>query len=145
MNVGVGFISVFLRSGSRLRRRPSPHSGERSWARQSGSAGRASSPPSLVGPVELERHRSDGTAAARAPVVKAPRRRRPHRRERRPGPSPPSSQSSISWVNDTSLENSAPTDSPRWMRLIASPMSGATDSTVILGMRLAGRAAAPSR
>ena len=35
-------------------------------------------------------------------------------------------------MNETSLENSAPTDSPRWMRLIASPMSGATDSVVIL-------------
>ena len=49
----------------------------------------------------------------------------------------PSSQRSISWVNETSLENSAPTDSPRWMRLIASPMSGATDSVVILASRLA--------
>src|SRR2546423_1308385 len=49
----------------------------------------------------------------------------------------PSSQSSISWVNDTSLENSAPTDSPRWIRLIASPISGATDSVVILAIRLA--------
>ena len=41
-------------------------------------------------------------------------------------------------MKETSLENSAPTDSPRWMRLIASPMSGATDSVVIFGMRLAG-------
>src|SRR5947209_3410340 len=40
----------------------------------------------------------------------------------------------ISWVNETSELNSAPTDSPRWMRLIASPMSGATDSTLILGL-----------
>ena len=35
----------------------------------------------------------------------------------------------------TSLENSAPTDSPRWMRLMASPMSGATERVVILGIR----------
>ena len=41
-------------------------------------------------------------------------------------------------MNETSLENSAPTDSPRWMRLIASPMSGATDSVVIFGMRFDG-------
>ena len=39
-------------------------------------------------------------------------------------------------MSETSLEKSAPTDSPRWMRLIASPMSGATDSVVILGIRL---------
>ena len=39
-------------------------------------------------------------------------------------------------MSETSLENSAPTDSPRWIRLIASPMSGATDSVVILGRRL---------
>src|SRR5439155_14706631 len=49
----------------------------------------------------------------------------------------PSSQRSISWVNETSLENSAPTDSPRWIRLIASPISGATDSVVILAIRFA--------
>ena len=36
-------------------------------------------------------------------------------------------------MNETSLLNSAPTDSPRWIRLIASPMSGATDSVVIFG------------
>ena len=39
-------------------------------------------------------------------------------------------------MNETSLLNSAPTDSPRWIRLIASPMSGATDSVVILARRL---------
>ena len=39
-------------------------------------------------------------------------------------------------MNETSELNSAPTDSPRWMRLIASPMSGATDSTLICGMCL---------
>ena len=49
----------------------------------------------------------------------------------------PSSHRSISWVNETSLENSAPTDSPRWIRLIASPMSGATESVVILASRFA--------
>ncbi len=37
-------------------------------------------------------------------------------------------------MNETSDENRAPTDSPRWMRLMASPMSGATDRTLILGM-----------
>ena len=42
-------------------------------------------------------------------------------------------------MSETSLENSAPTDSPRWMRLIASPMSGATESVVILGSRLRRR------
>ena len=41
-------------------------------------------------------------------------------------------------MNSTSLENSAPTDSPRWMRLIASPMSGAIESVVILRDALAG-------
>ena len=41
-------------------------------------------------------------------------------------------------MNSTSLENSAPTDSPRWMRRIASPMSGATDRVVIWRNRLAG-------
>ena len=41
-------------------------------------------------------------------------------------------------MNETSLLNSAPTDSPRWIRLIASPMSGATESVVILARRLAG-------
>ena len=51
-------------------------------------------------------------------------------------PSAPSSHRTISWVSDTSLENSAPTDSPRWMRRIASPMSGATDRVVILASRL---------
>ena len=39
-------------------------------------------------------------------------------------------------MNSTSLENSAPTDSPRWIRLIASPMSGAIESVVILAIRL---------
>ena len=39
-------------------------------------------------------------------------------------------------MKETSLLNSAPTDSPRWIRLIASPMSGATDSVVILGEAL---------
>src|SRR5829696_6553965 len=45
-------------------------------------------------------------------------------------PSRPSSHRSISCVNETSELNSAPTDSPRWIRLIASPMSGATDRTL---------------
>ena len=53
----------------------------------------------------------------------------------------PSSQRSISWVNSTSLEKSAPTDSPRWMRLIASPMSGAIDSVVIFAICLPAGAA----
>ncbi len=34
------------------------------------------------------------------------------------------------WISE---ENSAPTDSPRWMRVMASPMSGATERTLILG------------
>ena len=50
--------------------------------------------------------------------------------------SSPPSQRTISWVSETSLEKSAPTDSPRWMRRIASPMSGATESVVILASRL---------
>ena len=41
-------------------------------------------------------------------------------------------------MNSTSLLNSAPTDSPRWIRLIASPMSGAIESVVIFAIRLAG-------
>ena len=49
-----------------------------------------------------------------------------------------SSQSSISWTRLSSLEKSAPTDSPRWMRRIASPISGATDSVWICGIRLRG-------
>src|SRR5690349_11771094 len=85
-----------------------------------------------VGTVELQRHRSDRSAVARSaragsssPAVDGC------------GPPPSSSQSSISWVNETSLEKRAPTDSPRWMRLIASPISGATDRTVICGIRFA--------
>ena len=42
-------------------------------------------------------------------------------------------------MSEISLENSAPTDSPRWMRLMASPMSGATDSVVILAEALGRR------
>ena len=42
-------------------------------------------------------------------------------------------------MNDTSDENSAPTDSPRWIRLMASPISGATDRTLICGEHLRRR------
>ena len=90
-----------------------------------------------VGSVELEAHRSPAGAARPSRLEGSPSTGgcpSPRRLE----PSPPSSQSSISWVNETSLENSAPTDSPRWMRLMASPMSGATDSVVIFGSRLRG-------
>ena len=72
-----------------------------------------------VGPVQLHRHPiSSSTRVSRVASV-------------------PSSHSSISWVRETSLENRAPTDSPRWMRLMASPMSGATDRVVILRDALA--------
>ena len=142
MNREVGFISGFLSSGSRPPSRPVPQRGERSWSRQSARGRGARLEAALaVGPVELEGHRSpaSGTAPGEVALSKAPRRRRPRRRSSRVSsvPSVPSSQSSISWVSETSLENSAPTDSPRWIRLIASPMSGATDSVVILRDALA--------
>ena len=36
----------------------------------------------------------------------------------------------VRWISD---ENSAPTESPRWMRVMASPMSGATERTLMVG------------
>jgi len=47
-----------------------------------------------------------------------------------------SSQSSISCVNETFAAEQRTTDSPRWIRLIASAISGATDKVVILPSRL---------
>jgi hypothetical protein len=41
-------------------------------------------------------------------------------------------------VNEISLLNNAPTDSPRWIRLIASPTSGAIEIVVIWLIRFAG-------
>ena len=133
MNRDVGFISGFLRSGSRLRRRPAPQRGERSWSCQSGSAtGAARGRPrrrvggaggSSVGPrVAPARAALEGSSSSSSDPPGGP-----SELGGPPGASAPSSHRSISWVNETSLENRAPTDSPRWMRLMASPMSGATD------------------
>ena len=143
----VGFISGFLRSGSR-----SPGSG-RAPARRA-ELGRASRRSATRRAARGRPRRRVGGAggssvvpgygAQRGRLVKALRRRRraavgSSSPRVSSVPSLPSSHRSISWVSDTSLENSAPTDSPRWMRLIASPMSGATESVVILGMRLRSR------
>ena len=49
-----------------------------------------------------------------------------------------SSQNVISSTMRTSELNRAPTLSPRWMRLIASPNSGATERTVIRGLCAGG-------
>ena len=77
--------------------------------------------------------------AASASTGAPARRRRSRRRSSRMSSvrATPSSQMSICWVSATSLENRAPTDSPRWIRLIASPMSGAIDKVLIFAIRFA--------
>ena len=70
-----------------------------------------------VGPVELERH---GRM-----VVRSVRRIRP---SARCVAGFRSLQRPISWTSCISDENKAPTDSASWMRRMASPMSGATES-----------------
>src|SRR6266498_3331660 len=92
-----------------------------------------------VRPVELEAHRR-AEARADASSDAGPARGGPlsgwSSSPSKSRCSPPS-QKVISWVNVTSLLNSAPTDSPRWIRLMASPMSGATDSVLIWRICLA--------
>src|SRR4051812_39158961 len=111
--------------------------------------------PLAIGTVKLEAHRSPwfaaeascGGSAASSPPAPSPSAPLPPSSPSASCPgslrrsslrATPSSQRSISWVNETSLENRAPTDSPRWIRLIASPMSGATEMVRILASRLAG-------
>ena len=131
MNVEVGFISGFGISGSWPSLRAAPQRGDWSWRRQLGSTtGRGSTAPLPSGRWSWRLIGRTRGRPRRARLGQAPRRRR-----RSPSPSAdsgsaressvratPSSQSSISWVNETSLLNSAPTDSPRWIRLIASPI-----------------------
>ena len=85
-----------------------------------------------VGSVELKAHRSP--AGPRRPVGR--RDRSPSRPAVARSTSPRAVLPEEHLLGErTSLENSAPTDSPRWMRLIASPISGATDR-VVIGIRL---------
>src|SRR6188474_758981 len=149
-----GVHLAVLEIGQALAAQPGPPDRRTELCLPFGLRGVRLEPAIVVGAVQLERHRSDRSAAAKVPApsgdegspssATSPSALGP---EAPPGPSPapgpdappgpswPSSHRSISCVNETSLEKSAPTDSPRWMRLIASPMSGATDRTVSLGLR----------
>ena len=132
-------------SGSPAARRPSGRS-ELVAPVPSGSVGPRLEAALAVGSVELEAHRSPGlAAAARAAGVDSVRlrlrgaARRSGRRAvgiERPG-DPVLPEEHLLGERRPRCENSAPTDSPRWIRLIASPMSGATESVVIWGIRFA--------
>ena len=138
----VGSISGFLRAGSRSPGSWRPQRGDRSWSRQwRSSTGRGSRPPSPSGRcscrlIGLPAWRPAGRLVNGSPSSSpAPPSASSSAAGVDAALAMPSSHRSISWVRATSLENSAPTDSPRWMRLMASPMSGATESVVILGIR----------
>ena len=104
-----------------------------------------------VRPVELQAHRSPGSSRrgswiASASSPSAMVRRHRHRAVGTVvGPAAGSAIPALQAVlpqqhllgeGDLADENRAPTDSPRWIRLIASPISGATVRTRIFGSRL---------